>query len=319
MNSKITYTLLSILFLISAPCVTVAEDQSEALKKELTEINYKIEEAKKEDAKLSGGLIKALIHERIELLETNAALVQQRMHAIQSGAKVIMKVNMSEPNLKRAAEIQTEIQLLNQKISEQQTKSDQYRGGLIKAQIESTIATMHTTLAMLETEYLKAKYGIHWPPSPKDSESQATKNANAVAEKSTVSPATKQAPDKSTNILKPTLSNKRIQEMDVRNRIYKSAIWFDITWDTANLPKATRAVKGILIMADLFGDEKNRIKWTINDSLTPNGSFSEAGVGFEYNQFRSSHEWVRQTNFSDMTFKYQVKSIIYQDGTSEEF
>jgi|TARA_Y100000780_G_C13587521_1_gene379338 hypothetical protein len=112
----------------------------------------------------------------------------------------------------------------------------------------------------------------------------------------------------------PTVSNKRFEKFK-----YDENIWFDITWDTSELKKPTRAIKGILIFADIFGEPKLQIKKTINEPLTPNHSLKETGVGFEFNQFKDSHKWMLSTDLKDMTFKFNVQSIIYIDGTSESY
>jgi len=112
----------------------------------------------------------------------------------------------------------------------------------------------------------------------------------------------------------PDISNKRFEKYK-----YDENIWFDITWNTSSLKKPTRAVKGVLIFADIFGETKFQIKKTINDPLSPNMPLTETGIGFEYNQFKDSHKWMRSTDLKDMTFKFDVLNIIYTDGTSESF
>ncbi len=114
-------------------------------------------------------------------------------------------------------------------------------------------------------------------------------------------------------LLTPTLSNKRFQESDFSKGIYEDAIWFDISWDTSRLKQATRAVKGILIIGDIFGESQFRLNVTINDPLTPGQSYTQQGVGFDYNQFTDSHRWFRVTDLRDMTFDFEVKDIIYLD------
>lgn len=120
-------------------------------------------------------------------------------------------------------------------------------------------------------------------------------------------------------LLVPTLTNKRFQESDWQSKIYEEAIWFDVSWDTSNLEKPTRAIKGTLIISDIFEESKLRLKWTINKPLIPGASYSEKGVGFEYNQFTDSHKWVRTTDLKDMTFRFEITDIIYQDGTKKKF
>ncbi|GAA6173728.1 hypothetical protein NBRC116592_33980 [Colwellia sp. KU-HH00111] len=112
----------------------------------------------------------------------------------------------------------------------------------------------------------------------------------------------------------PTISNKRFEKQK-----YDENIWFDITWDTSELKKPTRAIKGILIFADIFGESKFQIKKTINEPLSPNQPMTETGVGFDFNQFKDSHKWMLSTDLKDMTFKFDVQNIIYTDGTSESY
>lgn len=120
-------------------------------------------------------------------------------------------------------------------------------------------------------------------------------------------------------LLVPTLTNKRFQESDWERGIYEDAIWFDVSWDTSHLQKSTRATKGTLVISDIFGESKLRLRWTINQPLTPGESYTEKGVGFEYNQFNDSHKWIRATDLKDTTFRFEVSDIIYQDGTTETF
>jgi hypothetical protein len=115
-------------------------------------------------------------------------------------------------------------------------------------------------------------------------------------------------------LLVPTLTNKRFQESD-----WQSTILFDISWDTSHLQKPTRAVKGTLVIGDIFGEPMLRIRWTINQPLTLGEDYAERGTGFEYNRFTDSQRWVRTTDLKDMTFRFEVTDIIYQDGTQEAF
>lgn len=116
-------------------------------------------------------------------------------------------------------------------------------------------------------------------------------------------------------LLTPTLSNKQFQESDFSKGISEDAVWFDVTWDTSQLKRKTRAVKGILIIDDIFGEPMLRLKWTINEPLTPGSSYEENRVGFGFNQFSSSNKWVRNTDLKDMKFRFEVDEIIYQDDS----
>ncbi len=116
------------------------------------------------------------------------------------------------------------------------------------------------------------------------------------------------------------LTNKRFQAQDWQNGVYEDALWFDVEYKpTRAMGKSTRAVKGALEFADLFGEVKFRLHVTINKSMRPGRPLATTGVGFEYNQFRDSHEWMRGTSFDDMKIAFRVESIIYQDGTTQNF
>lgn len=134
----------------------------ESLRVEQSQINESINQAEGEDSKFSGGLIKALIGVRLELLKINSALVQQRINAIDSGATIKTKLYEVKPDTKRAYNLQTEMNSIKSEIRAKEKEIAKYRGGLIKVTLMSTVATMNNTLAMLQTEYLKAKYGIYW-------------------------------------------------------------------------------------------------------------------------------------------------------------
>ena len=111
-----------------------------------------------------------------------------------------------------------------------------------------------------------------------------------------------------------SVSNKRFDAGD-----YEEHIWFDCTYTLSNTAKPTRAVKGLLEFADLFGDVRFRIQATVNDPLTPGKPLTLPGIGFTYNQFMTEHQWMLATSLADMRCSFKVLNIIYADGTSEAF
>ena len=111
----------------------------------------------------------------------------------------------------------------------------------------------------------------------------------------------------SSSLIKPVLTNKRFQKSDFSKGVYEDAIWFDINWDTSKLKRKTRAIKGILVLGDIFGEPQFRINMTINDPLTPGKNYTQQGIGFDCNQFTESQKWVRFTELKDMTFAFEVK------------
>lgn len=93
----------------------------------------------------------------------------------------------------------------------------------------------------------------------------------------------------------------------------------DFTLTLATDSRPTRAVKGQLVFSDLFGDPGFVIGYTVNESLVPGIPFTAEGVGFDFNQFMSDHNWMLNTNVQDMLAHFEVRSIIFQDGTTETF
>jgi len=294
------------------------------LRRDQDKIERAIAEARIEHDKLSGGLLKSLIAVRLELLRTNAALVQQRIHALESGAKITLTLTGTAPDPNRSVEIEKEMLSLKDRIAAQQAESAKYSGGLVKAMLESGIATSRLSLEMLNAEYLKAKYGIHWLPSLSDGGLDRGKKPDPIEPsahgewRQQVSIAEPEV-DRAVTVLSPTLTNKRFHKSDWKNGSYEDAIWFDIAWDTSKLRQPARAVKGILVFADLFGEPKFKIRVTIDTPLTPGKTLKQLGLGFKFNQFTQEHQWVRSTDLVNMTFRFETQEVLYMDGTTEKF
>lgn len=125
--------------------------------------------------------------------------------------------------------------------------------------------------------------------------------------------------DRATSLVAVKLSNKRFQNTDIMNHVFEEAVWWDAEYTPVGLTKPTRAVKCQLEFADLFGEVKFRLNSTFNESMKPGEVLNEEGIGFKYNQFLDNHQWMRNTDFKDMIITVRIKSIIYQDGTREEF
>lgn len=276
----------------------------EELKQELSKTKTEVAEAQKKDSEYSGGLIKALIGVRIEILKTNEAVIQQRIQALESGAKIKIEILGTTPNEQRATSLDQEIQAKRLELAQAKKEMEQYSGGLLLAMKASAAATLENTIAMMEQERIIAKYGLSY------------KTANT---KTDVSPAAQTQPQQhdvlpGEGIISIKLLNKRTVKAE-----YNENIWFDIEWTPIKLKKPARSIKGIIEFCDLFGEAKFRISKTITDPLKPGEPLTEKGVGFEYNQFKSEHIWIRGTDLKDMTFKFQVTNILYEDGEREDY
>lgn len=178
----------SLLFFASPACTqTLTPEQKQTLtglKTDLKRIRQEIEQAVQENEKYSGGLIKALIGVRVEILKTNAALVEQRIHTLEGGALQSVIVNVTKPDPARADQLVSEIAAQENKVAEARREADRYSGGLVKALSESTVATARNSLAMLEQQYFIAKYGLAMPAVPQGS-TEAAKTPATAAPRST--------------------------------------------------------------------------------------------------------------------------------------
>lgn len=112
-----------------------------------------------------------------------------------------------------------------------------------------------------------------------------------------------------------TISNKRYEAANAEVEIYEAHIWFDCAYTLSKAAKETRALKGVLEFADLFGEVKFRLNVTLNEPLTPGKPHVQAGVGFVFNQFLDEHKWMLATNLADMRYSFEVLNAIYSDGS----
>ena len=163
MNKTLIATLVCVTMLTACgPKALTPEQKQEvaALKAELSQTESEISAAKKIDQQFSGGLIKNLTNARLEVLGTNKALLEQRINAIESGAKIDVVISGIKPDPELAASIKTEIDSLTRTINEAKADANQYSGGLIQSLKLSTVATEEQSMAMLQQKYLTAKYGL---------------------------------------------------------------------------------------------------------------------------------------------------------------
>jgi hypothetical protein len=151
------------------------------LKQDLGRIRQEIEHATKDDAAYSGGLIKVLIGVRLEVLKTNEALVEQRIHALEAGTRITIVANATKTDSIKAAELAKEIESQKAKVAEARAEADRYSGGLVQAMSETSVATARNTLAMLEQQYFIAKYGLAMPTAASGTASALKTEAKATA------------------------------------------------------------------------------------------------------------------------------------------
>ncbi len=277
-----------------------------ALRAEIENVKQRVTESESEDQKYAGGLIKSQIQLRIAVLKTTEALLLQKVAILSTGAKQIFEANVHKPDVAVAAAIEADIAALKNRIELARIEADKYTGGLIKATRESTIATMEGTLANLEQRGLAAKYGLPTMPA-----SVATSNQQSAAKPAAKAIAKVKAQDE---VVMATLLTKRLSEQK-----YEKMIVFDIEFVAANLKKPSRAIKGTLNINDLFGEKQMGIGWTIDRPLNPGERMVESGQGFKFNQFMERHNWVKNTERENMAVTFTVESVLYEDGSRDDF
>jgi hypothetical protein len=117
------------------------------------------------------------------------------------------------------------------------------------------------------------------------------------------------------SIIRLVVTNKKYQPEDHNRNLYQDNIWFDCEFSAVGLTRTARAVKGALEFCDLFGEPKFLIGYTLNEPISPGGLVSAPGIGFEYNQFMSDHQWMLGSSLKDMKVQFRVVQILYDDGT----
>jgi hypothetical protein len=279
--------------------------QVQALQTELETTKKEVTAAELKNAQINGGLLKVLTLVRLEILKTNVALIQQRIHAIESGAKVTIETLATKPDPKRAMQLEEEVTKQEAKLSDVEAKAKQYSGGLVGAMAVMGVATETNSLAMLRQQYLIAKYGLASLPQIPPSEVSPALEAEPVA-------------DTGEELREQILDVKLVKKQSQKQN-YQDYVFFDVEFSANGLDKPARAIKGILRFNDLFGEQMFALKWTIEKPIGPGATYIEKGSGFEYNQFIDAHKWVRSTAIENMKVKFRVDNILYEDGTSQSF
>ena len=289
------------------------EEKIKMLKSELSQAEKEIRTAESKSSQFGESLIGALVEARLEILKTNRALLAQRINSLESGININIEVIGTKPNIEEAKIIESEINKQEEILKKSQAELSKYSGGLIGAMKHAEVATQGQTLAMLRQKYLILKYGLAFLHS-----TIPTKDIVPQRVKTKVKDANEMQKFDENNIqneiISVTLLKKKYAKQD-----YQDYMFFDIDFQATGLDKPTRAIKGILNFEDLFEEIQLRIKWTIDEPITPGGKHIARGMGFEYNLFTSSHKWVRSTDLKDMKASFTVLSIIYQDGTKRDF
>ncbi|BDM23649.1 hypothetical protein KMS_R34060 [Pseudomonas sp. LRP2-20] len=166
----------------------------DSLRTELKATQSELNDAKAKDATLSGGLMKALVGIRVEILGANVGLLEQRLNALESGSpiKQVTQVSKAEPEL--AKKLEAEISVANEDLAKSRADAA-VTGGLVGVMKAAGVATKEQTLAMLQQRYLVAKYGLSLPLPPVQAVPATAEVAPNAQVNSPLPAAGKQAPE----------------------------------------------------------------------------------------------------------------------------
>lgn len=84
--------------------------------------------------------------------------------------------------------------------------------------------------------------------------------------------------------------------------------------------KAIKGIQGVLTVNDLFDKKINSFSCEFTGQTIAAGSTATFDdLGMDVNQFLEDEVKLFNENFSDLKFSYKIGTIIYEDGTTEEF
>lgn len=232
----------------NGPRKLTPEEQKQVsdLKAELATIDQELAAIQTEDKLYSGGLIKSLIAVRQEVVKTTRALVQQRIHAIESGAPIKVETVIATPDRGRADQLAQELATQTSEVKAARAEAELYSGGLVGALKASTVATQENTLAMLRQQYVMAKYGLVTPTAKPIAESPSGSQEKTQAN-STVDAAPLES---------PIPKAKPFEIVDVDSRVTEAnSSWSKYAWKLTirNMTADALALEAVIEFLDADG------------------------------------------------------------------
>src|SRR2546426_5830924 len=130
-----------IVFLQGQVCFGQASAQ---LGTDIREIELKIKEAELENGKYAGGLVKALIEARIQIVKQSQAMLSQKLKTQANGITPTYAIDGKSFVVTQEAKasipgIDAELKKLDLQIAQQKAEAAKYSGGLVLAMILSTV------------------------------------------------------------------------------------------------------------------------------------------------------------------------------------
>jgi hypothetical protein len=175
MAKAATIVFVGLVFVLGI-CVSVlllahAAPSTEALDADLVQVRAQIKAADEEDLKYQGGIIKALVSVRREILRRSEAMLAQKRASFLRRIDLRYIVDgkaMAPASEERLTEIASDIDKANAALSKDLAGAARYSGGVIQAMSLMAVATDHLTVAQLSLAYFGAKYGMALPIPAQD-------------------------------------------------------------------------------------------------------------------------------------------------------
>jgi hypothetical protein len=305
---KINFFLsLSLLFI---SCAKAQNFDPQPLKNEIAGLEQTIVKARAESGQYSGGLIKALLDSRIQILENTKAMLEQRLAAGNYGVKISYKVDGKEyiaPANKAAIikNLESEALQLSQELANAKKEADKYSGGLVQAMALSTVATIQQQLAMLDMKRCALIYDIPlfaFIGGGTNTDMSANTPVSAAG-------LPKEAPSEIDSMFDVKLTGKRVFEAN-----YSKQLGFNLLL-TNHTEKDIKAVQGVCIFSDLFDQEILRLNITLEENVPAGQSVKNNDYSMELNQFMAEHNRLRTIEMENLKMRFEAQAIIFKDGS----
>lgn len=119
----------------------------------------------------------------------------------------------------------------------------------------------------------------------------------------------------------PTYLVPRIVDRVTPEKGKVTSVRFSLICDTSRLKMPTKIIKGKLVFKDALGGEKATSYSEIHDPVMPGTDcrLSESESTIYGDQIDPDFTWITVVPVSEITVEYVVSSILYADGSREDF
>ncbi len=166
---------------LSEPAISTTE-----IDRDRSYIAKSIEDARKDRASYSGGMIATLIDARLAISENTAALLDQKRFALIRRVSLSFQIagqKVQEASDSELHDILAEIDQAQKKAEKARSEASRYSGGLLQSMSLMTAATDEMTISQLRLKFYSAKYGLLGLPGISGAEKPALPPGKVVQDK----------------------------------------------------------------------------------------------------------------------------------------